>query len=718
MKLLSVRVSNFKLLEDIELRFSTDPKRPLTVIRAENGSGKTSLLYALQWGVFGARGLPLEAQKLRLISSACEAGVPVTVQVMIEFEHTDDSNISTRYRLVRTKMQTPRTDDSVEDGVESIRLLKISDQGESEVDVAMIDKLLPLRLKDVFFTNGEDVQAFIAGSGSIDQRQGQVHSTIRALLGLDALEIAAEDLEVVVKRFRADAAKSAGVDVEKAHTDLVAIEEIIAEQEMEQGRISDQLRQMRERKTTWDKELNQLRGIGDLDALNEQISSLENDVDGLERRRNLMLLEMRDLIRSEEFSWSSMADSLNKGVDVLHGLADRNVIPGVSIEVLSDRLSLGECICGESLSEGDPKGEGRRQHVCELIESQRKNTEASQRLTAIWHLARQSQASHVALEDQGASFEYKRKALLANYTSIRDSIEAKSIALKSARERRSKIDDDRVRELAESLSKVEIQIGQAEQRLGQAAERIRVSAEDKENKKRAVDEAQNMNDKNSLLTIKKLVAEDFHSLAKGTLSVLEGDYVARVSKRMAELFMQIVGSHPDFEAGVFTGVHIAENFDIVVDTHNGRRLDPSFELNGASQRALTLAFIWSLMEVSATAAPRIIDTPLGMVVGGVKTRMVETITRPAEEGMPDFQVILLLTRSEVRDIDELLDQRAGVITTMSCSKDYPEDLRFSWDVDYPVVRTCGCNHRQSCRRCARQYDDQHGVVFSDVAVRS
>ena len=58
MRLDSAHITNFKLLEDIELRFSTDPSRPLTVIRAENGSGKTSILQALRWGMWGEKGIP------------------------------------------------------------------------------------------------------------------------------------------------------------------------------------------------------------------------------------------------------------------------------------------------------------------------------------------------------------------------------------------------------------------------------------------------------------------------------------------------------------------------------------------------------------------------------------------------------------------------------------------------------------------------------------
>ena len=60
------------------MEFSTDPEHPLTVIRAENGSGKTSLLYTVTWALFGAEGLPPEARKLRLVSSAAPPAFPLT----------------------------------------------------------------------------------------------------------------------------------------------------------------------------------------------------------------------------------------------------------------------------------------------------------------------------------------------------------------------------------------------------------------------------------------------------------------------------------------------------------------------------------------------------------------------------------------------------------------------------------------------------------------
>jgi hypothetical protein len=117
------------------------------------------------------------------------------------------------------------------------------------------------------------------------------------------------------------------------------------------------------------------------------------------------------------------------------------------------------------------------------------------------------------------------------------------------------------------------------------------------------------------------------------------------------------------------------------------------------------------MEVADVSAPRIIDTPLGMTSGGVKKRFVDLLTQPTDN---EFQVVLLMTRSEISGIEELIGQRAGLIRTLSCSKDYPVDLVNDWDGDAPRVRVCICNHRQSCKVCARRDDQAYGLSYREA----
>ena len=52
MKLNSVRINNFRLLKDIDIDFSTDKSRNLTVVRAENESGKNDDVDSFTVGTF------------------------------------------------------------------------------------------------------------------------------------------------------------------------------------------------------------------------------------------------------------------------------------------------------------------------------------------------------------------------------------------------------------------------------------------------------------------------------------------------------------------------------------------------------------------------------------------------------------------------------------------------------------------------------------------
>ena len=268
MRLVRAHIRNFKLLEDVRLEFSTDAAHPLTVIRAENGSGKTSLLNAFLWAFYGMPGLPLHARKLRLTSAAAPPGIPIDVSVMVEFEHTDDNELTSRYRLVRTVRETPTTSDDVDRGTDKARLLRITSAGEDEVErsEALIEKFVPLRLRDVFFTNGDDVQTFISGKEGSQQRQTKVHKAIQALLGLETMRTAVNDLEDTFKALRSTAAKSAGADVEAAELALEKTDSEVKGVAKAFEEVSERRANMAEQESKWQKELTALRGFGDLEV--------------------------------------------------------------------------------------------------------------------------------------------------------------------------------------------------------------------------------------------------------------------------------------------------------------------------------------------------------------------------------------------------------------------------------------------------------------------
>ena len=707
MKIINVDIRNFKLLENVKLTFSLDPNKPLTVIRAENGSGKTSILYALLWVFYGMEGLPPLARELRLASSAAPVGIPVDVSVMVEFNNSNYMGEETRFRLLRSVIETPNDDIKVDRQTEVIRLTRITNAGEEHENnpEALIRKLVPLRLKDVFFTNGDDVQRFISGQVSDGERQRIVHESIKSLLGIDKLNIAKIDTIAVTKRLRSKAAKAGGSDTEKREIEVDTIGRLISELENNLRETNEKITNMSDTKIRYEKELLAIHGIGDLDKINSRIKKAEKEKLRYEEIKKSILRRMQELLKSVDISWVLLNDELIKGYEGLSTLADKNIIPGVSIEILKDRLDLGKCICGELLEDDGP----HRRNVEKLVIEQEKVSVKGQRLTQLFHLARNNYDENKSKIDQNNTFIENRLRLLDEYTKANDGIKSQVNEIKYSTEQRERIDEERVSFLTEKIKNIERKLRSEHENIGKITDRLYAKQKHQKEMMDALEDALKVTKIAKDLSLRRDIAEDISSLVTDTLQVLENEYVVRVSDKMNELFLRIVGSTDELDSSIFTKVYIDKDYNIRVGTHSGKHLDTDFELNGASQRALTLSFIWALMEVSGTTSPRIIDTPLGMVAGGVKTRMVDVITMPNEE--LEFQVVLLLTRSEIRDIEDLLDQRAGIIQTLTCSSNYPEDLINDWKVDYPVSRVCSCNHRQSCQLCARRYDQQHGVVY-------
>ena len=703
MKLVSAHIKNFKLLKSVDLEFSTDEARPLTVIRAENGSGKTSILYALRWAMYGAKGVPTG---MRFTAAKSPSGRPVTVQVRVEFTTTEPhTGEEIRYRLIRSCEETPGEDDNYERTKDKLRLLRRTAAGEEDIEhgkEGLISKLLPLNLADVFFTNGDDVQRFISSGQQADrERQRAVHYAIRQLLGLDNVEVAKNQLTTITRSLKRKLANEGGKKLLAATDKHDELEDLIAAQKTERDKIQRRIEEVDGQIRKDERELDGIRGIGDLENIQTRIKGLQDDLDEMDDRENDIRNQMKSLLRSEQLSWRLLGTRLQEGVDYLDELVDRKVIPGVAIEVLTDRLELGICICGEDLEHGSD----RFAHVEHLIEQQRLDGFEQQRLSILWHVARQSSRVHQETVKARNSFTNIAAGLRQQYTGCIDLRRRKKQDLEAEKERRSQINADRVQTLTERINRNRSKRSRYDRQYGDVEGRLRGVEEElgyaKENVRRARREAK----LNEATLLRSAVAEDLVALASGALSTLKSVYVERVSERMNDLFLDIVGAEPDAETAVFTKVTINNRFDIVIHTQEGKTLDADYELNGASQRALTLSFIWALMQVAGREAPRIIDTPLGMTSGTVKQRTVELLTAPVEKVDVPYQVVLLMTRSEIRGIEELLDERAGVVSTLSCSKDYPRDLLNEWDPGAPTVRTCTCNHRQICSICERRNDD-------------
>jgi DNA sulfur modification protein DndD len=173
---------------------------------------------------------------------------------------------------------------------------------------------------------------------------------------------------------------------------------------------------------------------------------------------------------------------------------------------------------------------------------------------------------------------------------------------------------------------------------------------------------------------------------------------------MNEIFIEMIGADPE-QGSIIKRSEISKDFDIIVYGPKDRTLNPDRDLNGASRRALTLAFILALTRVSEVEAPNVIDTPLGMMAGYVKRSVLKTAIRESS------QLILFLTRSEIAGCEDILDSMAGVVITLTNPAHYPKILINDPGVKERKVLRCDCNHNDECVLCERRMDAE---LFSET----
>lgn len=728
MKFKSVRITNFKLLRDIALDFSIDPARPVSVIRAENGSGKTSTLSALQWGLFGSAGLDASAKDVRLSPSDWPEGKKCEIRVQIDFAHTVFDEVAgefvanhTDYRLQRTVVETPKGEKEFDRERDKMHLFELTDAGSVGQDGAdvRLAEMLPLDMKDVFFTDGDRAMNFVSPSLTKSTKQHQVKSAIRSLLGLSSLETALEHIRKATSKFNKQLAEASGSA--EMETVLAELEEKKAELAKYRERIDGldkQIEQIAKQEEEADRKLLQaMKGVEDHADLARKLEQTRKHLHEAEEAEQRLKNRHQALLSGDSLSWGLLRPKLTAGLAVLEALADKGVIPSTALPVLQDRLDLGRCICEADLSEGT----AARKNVLNLLETQRQVDEEKKALTELYHrggaVVRSRPAGDVAWlgeYDNLAKDRLNNKKLLENLQN-----EIKSIELKI-----SAIDQGLIEELKKTrdayrADKSRKEVDRQDAELGRRPCEAKVAELNEK-----WDEIKAANQKQRTFNNRIAVSQDLGSAVKGTLDELQTVYLRRVSDRMNVLFLLMVGADPTVAGGVFKKAEITPEYEIKVQSADNRTLDPDHELNGASKRALTLSFIWALTEISGVIAPRVIDTPLGMMSGGVKSRVVEIVSNPdlmplvgdAGDGQPrdrqEFQVILFLTRQEILMVEELLDARAGRVKTLTNSASYPIDLLNDPNVEQPTILVCDCNHRQHCPVCARKDDDQYRLSGS------
>lgn len=704
MKLISAEFENFRLLQSLKLDFSTDSQKKLTVIRAENETGKTTILNGLQWALYGDEALPGKGVDFRLhpIDWDTSVGTQIPISVQIEFEiatHRRNSKGKLRetknqYRIVRSAYETIKSDGHSR-SPSTVKLFLLTDVGSSPIEPpdAWVRGELPPELREVFFTDGDRALSFIEATAPVKAKRERVEKAIHSLLGLEVLDNALRHVRNASSEFN----KAAGdLGTDETLTEIANRLGYIKTKSLElQEKIDDsklQFSSFDEKYTEIQKKIEAILVEGNREQIKRDIINTKQQLEKYEVQESKIMREHSNLFRSVTLSRDLLAQVFKESLEKLDVLRDQGKIPSTTIPVLEDRLNNTTCICGESLNSSDSQGIRRREHIQSLIDSSQKADLVQSIITSLYYGSRDLNPSEVGGSD-------KWEVKYGNVADARDELESQideyGKKLKALETQLDNIPDADLQELRSTQRQYKNQ----RDRFNADASKYQAELEGlrKENKELVLqrDNLLAQQRKGARILSRLDVVTDIENVLKNSYDRMTNEELVKVSELMNKIFLEMIGADPE-QGAIIQKAEISEEFDILVYGPNNRTLDPDRDLNGASRRALTLAFILALTKVSEVEAPNVIDTPLGMMSGYVKRSVLKTTIQESS------QLILFLTRSEITDCEQLLDTEAGKVITLTNPTHYPRMLVNDPQVEERRIIQCACNHRDECVVCQRQ----------------
>ncbi len=706
MKLLRAEFQNFRMLRDLSLEFSSDRDRNLTVVRAANESGKTTILHGLQWALYGDAALPGKGEGFRLhpIDWEEDDGKRVPITATVEFELTTHRQVRGEMRETRRRFRVVRSafedvDSQARRSASTVKLFALNDTGASPIDApeALINDELPPELREVFFTDGDRALSFIEADVAVSTKRERVQRAIRSLLGLGVIDDA-------IKHVR----KAAGEVNKKAKQvgtggELNEIASRLEEMENSREKFETDLEDAKQQFGAFDEKVDEMdRKItaalqkGDKEKLSKDLDNCKSEIKRLDVQLAAANKEHSALFRSRSIATDLLVPVLDQAFEKLEELHDQGKIPNTTIPVLQDRLEAEVCICGETLEIGNSEGEERRRHIQKLIDDSERADEIQEIITDLYYGAKPLQTGD-ASESSGWLEEYTKVVERRDGIQIlRDEAGRKLRALElqldslpdtdiqGLRDTRRQYKNQRDRYLAKQSS-LETQLSG-----------LRREREDLESKR---DRLLREQKKGARILAELEVTQDVMKVLRSAYERITNEELQKVSDLMNSIFLEMIGADPE-QGAIIRRAEISRDFDIIVYGPNDRTLNPDRDLNGASRRALTLAFILALTKVSEVEAPNVIDTPLGMTSGYVKRSILRTVVRESA------QLILFLTHDEIAGCEEIIDQAAGEVFTLTNPAHFPKMLMNDPGVEERKVLRCECDHRNECQLCHRHPDVQ------------
>lgn len=343
MKLDSIDVTNYRQFKGAQkIDFSTDPDNRVTIIQGKIGTGKTFLLDAMRWCLYGEEYHPRKSEEPLLNTQTLknmEMGEVESVSIGIKFSQAE----APKYQFIR-RVDVKKTEEGLEKVGENFRALETTSDGVEKHDPEfLVNKFLPKKIHQFFLFAGEDiVKYFTEGSGR------DVKDAVTNVSQIDLIEDVIDHCERFLDKLSRQTTDVS--ELEEINSEIENLKSKIQEKEEEWSDLEKSIKNAEKKMTNIEAKLGSSSAgkakedQEELTRLNEKHSQIEDEIEELRTKLSEKILEIGPR--------AYLKETISNVLSILEEKGDVELPPPIQELYLDSLIDSEKCICGRPL-EGD-----------------------------------------------------------------------------------------------------------------------------------------------------------------------------------------------------------------------------------------------------------------------------------------------------------------------------------------------------------------------------
>lgn len=617
-----VIIKNFRQYKDVTIDFAKDKDKPFTIIRGNNGTGKTTLLNALSWCLYGYEIHDYgDDSSMEICNNKTEnlAEDGESIEVSVEMKFLDDGKI---LNFKRSKFFSKLNDEIVPSFYSDFVVEEEKDDGDVESyedDTYIIDKKLPKEIEEYFFFDGARLGDYFSSTSN-----SNIKNSVYKLSQLNLFDNLVDNLKKTRDKYNKEI-KGINPQLGKSNESINKINENITDSKNKLEKFEDDIKELEMENEECQQKLEGFSSIEskikEYKQLNNRIANLDKELDDLTSKKEKLVIKNYPYVMSYKY--------LKKFIDYGEDYRDKGYIPpDFKVSFLDDLLEEGKCICGLDLN----NHEENRKHLEWVREQTNPVTNKSEVIT-------------VCLNDA--------KNIINNYSNIFDELkELNAKILKYDEEKEEKlekckhIDNDiesssekEINEIKTSIDENNKSIKNYSERVGELKRTIDYNNKQLNKLKDKQSQINRLNIKKDEYTKKYEFCKTAIYAAEDINNYLTSEMRENIEKLTKDKFIKIQWKEEEF-----VDIRLDDEYNIFIKNKTGKEERPG-DLSDGEKLCLGLCFMSALHNISGFDLPIIMDTPLGNLDKDMRHNIAKFL--------PDFvegkQTVLLVTGTEYTD---------------------------------------------------------------------